>query len=165
MRQQSKLWIAAGLSLAAFAGPALAQGHDPAMGRNLDQIEFAPTPGLPDCARNAVLSGDPTKEPSIILAKIASGCTVPWHWHTPNEHLMMVSGAARIETKGAKPIVLKAGGFAKLAGRHVHRFRCTSDCVMYVQAEGPFDIHYVDERGMEIAPEAALKTTQTARQR
>jgi hypothetical protein len=36
---------------------------------------------------------------------------------------------------------------------------------MYVQAEGPFDIHYVDERGMEIAPEAALKTTQTARQR
>jgi hypothetical protein len=39
---------------------------------------------------------------------------VRWHWHTPNEHLMLVSGRARQE------------------------------CVMYVHSDGPFDIHYVD---------------------
>ena len=31
------------------------------------------TPGLPDCARNAVMSGDPSTGPSIILGKIAAG--------------------------------------------------------------------------------------------
>ena len=78
---------------------------------------------------------------------------------------MMVSGTARVEPKDGKPIVLKEGGFAHLAPRHVHRFTCVSDCLMYVQADGPFDIHYVDAQGMEIPPEAALKAAQTAGRR
>jgi quercetin dioxygenase-like cupin family protein len=141
MRQ---LWIAAGLSLAACAGTAFAQMQGHAIGQNLGDITFAPTPGLPHCARNAVLSGDPAKGPSIILGKIAAGCTVPWHWHTPNEHLMLVSGRARIEPRDAKPFVLEAGGFAKMPSRHVHQFSCLNDCMMYVQSDGPFDIHFVD---------------------
>jgi len=147
------------------AGTASAQEHDPAVGRNMAELKFVAFPGLPSCAVNAVLSGDPAKGPSIILGKIAAGCTVPWHWHTPTEQLMMVSGTARVETKDAKPFVLKAGGYAELPPRHVHQFRCVSDCVMYVHADGPFDIHYVDGQGMEIAPEAALKRRQSAAMR
>ena len=156
-------WLAAGLCAAGYLGAAVAQ--EQAMGRNIDAIKFTATPGLPDCARNAVLDGDPAKGPSIILGRIAAGCTVPWHWHTPNEHLMMVSGRARVETKHGKPIVLGAGGFAKLPARHIHEFRCLSDCQMYVQADGPFDIHYVNAKGEEIAPEAALKSVQAAAKR
>ena len=33
---------------------------------------------------------------------------------------------------------------------------------MYVHADAPFDIHYVDKRGNEIPPDAALKPSQRA---
>src|SRR5947209_1557682 len=71
---------------------ALAEGPGHAVGRSVSEMKFVTFPGLPECGRNAVLSGDPAQGPSIILAKISSGCTVPWHWHSPNEELMMVSG-------------------------------------------------------------------------
>ena len=165
MKDQSGLALAVAVSVMLSAGASLAQAPDHAVGRNLTEMNFVALPGLPGCALNAVQSGDPAKGPSIILAKIASGCTVPWHWHTPNEHLMMVSGTARVEPREGKAIVLKEGGFAHLPPRHVHQFTCLSDCVMYVQADGPFDIHYVDAQGKEIAPEAALKAVQSAQRR
>ncbi len=136
-------YLTLGASLA-VAGTALAQGHEYSVGRNLPDVEFTVTPGLPDCARNAVMSGDPSKGPSIILGKLAAGCTVRWHWHTPNEHLMLVSGRARLEPKDGKPFTLEAGGYAMMPARHVHQFRCLDDCVMYVHSDGAFDIHYVD---------------------
>ena len=139
---------------------ALAEGPGHAVGRNVSEMKFVTFPGLPECGRNTVLSGDPAQGPSIILAKISSGCTVPWHWHSPTEELMMVSGTARLETRDAKPLVLTAAGYAKLPPRHLHQFRCVSECLMYVHADGPFDIHYVDSQGNEIAPEAALKRRQ-----
>ena len=136
-------YLALGASLA-VAGAALAQGHEHSVGRNLPDVQFTVTPGLPDCARNAVMSGDPSKGPSIILGKLAAGCTVRWHWHTPNEHLMLVSGRARLEPKDGKPFTLEAGGYAMMPARHVHQFTCVNECVMYVHSDGPFDIHYVD---------------------
>jgi len=154
-----------GISLVVLAFPvcgALAQSHDHPVGLNLADVTFVALPGLPGCALNAVQSGDPATGPSIILAKIAAGCTVPWHWHTPDEHLMMVSGSARLESRQAKPFILKAGGFAKMPGKHVHQFRCLEDCVMYVQSGGAFDIHYVDANGREIAPQAALQKPSAA---
>ena len=165
MRDRTGLAVAAGVGFMSFAQAGLAQGPDHAVGRNLTEMNFVAIPGLPSCALNAVQGGDPAKGPSIILAKIGSGCTVPWHWHTPNEHLMMVSGTARVESRAGKAIVLKEGGFAHLPPRHVHRFTCLSDCVMYEQADGPFDIHYVDAQGKEIPPETALKAGQSAQRR
>jgi quercetin dioxygenase-like cupin family protein len=120
-------------------------------------MKFVTVPGLPACALNSVQSGDPTKGPSIILAKVATGCTIPWHWHTPNEHLMMVSGVARVEMKDVKPFTLRGGGFAMLPSRHVHQFRCDRDCLFYVYSDAAFDIHYVDGQGKEITPDEALK--------
>lgn len=160
----SKLSIAL-ITLGFPVAETLAQSHDHPVGRNLPDVKFVALPGLPDCALNAVQSGDPAKGPSIILAKIASGCTVPWHWHTPDEHLMMVSGSARLESRDGKPFVLKAGGFATMPGKHVHQFRCLKECVMYVQSDAPFDIRYVDDKGTEISPEAALKTKRKAAMR
>lgn len=48
------------------------------------------------CSVAGIESGDPTKGPSIIVEKFAAGCAIPWHWHTPNEHVMMVSGIFRL---------------------------------------------------------------------
>jgi quercetin dioxygenase-like cupin family protein len=161
MRALARATVAAALPLLACGGAALAEDH--ATGRNLPEMKFVTFPGLPKCGLNSVLNGDPAKTPSTILAKIESGCIVPWHWHTPNEELMMVHGTAQIETRdGSKPFLLKPGGYAKLPPRHVHQFRCVKECLMYVHADGAFDIHYVDRQGREMAPEAALKRTQKA---
>jgi quercetin dioxygenase-like cupin family protein len=139
---------------------ASAQGQESggkSAGQNVAEMEFVTIPGLPTCAPRSVQSGDPTKGPSIILAKVATGCSVPWHWHTPNEHLMLVSGVARLEMKDGKPLTLRAGGFAMMPSRHVHRIQCEQDCLLYVYSDGAFDIHYVGEQGNEITPTEALK--------
>ena len=126
-------------------------------GRNIAEMKFVTVPGLPTCSPGAVQSGDPAKGPSIILAKVAAGCSIPWHWHTPNEHLMIVSGAARLEMKDGKPLTLQAGGFAMMPSRHVHQSRCDRPCVLYIYSDVALDIHYVDGKGKEISPAEALK--------
>ena len=127
-------------------------------GRNMTEMKFVMIPGLPTCGSGSVQSGDPSKGPSIILAKVAAGCSIPWHWHTPNEHVMMVSGMAHIEMKDGAPLTLRAGGFAKMPSRHVHQFRCgAAPCALYIYSDTAFDIHYVDGEGKEISPEQALK--------
>jgi quercetin dioxygenase-like cupin family protein len=140
-----------------FVSPAAAQAPGPMhVGRNVADVTFAPIPGLPTCATAAVQTGDPTKGPSIILSKIAAGCIVPWHWHSPNENLMLVSGVAKIESKDGAPFTLRAGGFAQLPSKHVHQFTCQQACIMYVAADGVFDTHYVNAAGAEISPAEAL---------
>lgn len=125
--------------------------------RNMAQMMFVTVPGLPTCAPGSVQSGDPSRGPSIILAKMAAGCMIPWHWHTPSEHLMIVSGVASAQMKGEKPVTLRAGGFAIMPSHHIHQFRAIKDCVLYVYSDAAFDIHYVDEQGKEISPDEALK--------
>src|SRR5215213_1093394 len=132
------------VSLCLFLGlpaSAAAQAPGAAVGRNLADQTFGPTPGLPTCASGAVQSGNPVNGPSIILARIAAGCVIPWHWHTPNEHLMLVSGVARLQMKDGAPFTLRAGGFALMAAKHVHQFTCQQACVLYVYSDGAFDTH------------------------
>lgn len=127
--------------------------------QNVTEMTFTNVPGLPTCTVSSVQNGDPAKGPSIVFAKIDAGCVIPWHWHTPSEHLMMVSGVARIEMKDGKPLTLESGGFALMPSRHVHQFRCERACSLYIYSDAAFDIHYVDAQGNEISAEDALKST------
>src|SRR6266568_3503354 len=109
---------------------------------------------LPSCTTAAVQSGDPSKGPSIISAKGTAGCLIPWHWHTPNEHVMVISGSAKIEMKdGGKAAVLGPGGYAMMPSKHVHQFTCTSACTAFVSSDAAFAIHYVATAGKEILPD------------
>ena len=128
-------------------------------GQNVTEMTFTNIPGLPTCTVGSVQNGDPAKGPFIIFAKIDAGCVIPWHWHTPSEHLMMVSGVARIEMKDGKPLTLESGGYALMPSRHVHQFRCERACTLYIYSDAAFDIHYVDAQGNEISVEDALKST------
>lgn len=124
--------------------------------RKLAENKFAPLAGLPSCAPMAVESGDPSKGPSVIVFKGTAGCLIPWHWHTPTEHVMIVSGSAKVEMKGGSTATLGAGGYALMPSKHVHQFTCATACVAFVSSDGAFDIHYVDAKGKEIPPDAAL---------
>lgn len=137
------------------AGPPMAMSQPMAV--NMSDMKFMELPGAPTCAQASVLSGDPEKGPSIMLAKAKAGCAFPWHWHTPNENVMMVSGTGRIETKDGKPAMAQPGAYAMMPSKHVHQFRCMTPCALYLYADGPFDMHYVDAQGKEMSPDDALK--------
>ena len=150
------------LSLACGSGIAQARSDAQHAGMNMVEMKFGPVPGLPACTAGSVQNGDPSKGPSVILAKAAKGCVIPWHWHSPSEHLMMISGKARAEMKDAKPLTMHAGAYALMPSKHVHQFTCLQTCTFYVYSDAAFDIHYVDGQGKEIASDDALKMTKKA---
>jgi quercetin dioxygenase-like cupin family protein len=122
-----------------------------------ETAEFATPAGLPDCTKMTALSGDPSKGPSVLLAKMSPGCTVPWHWHTASESLMIVSGSGGAEMKDSKPFQFQPGAYVSMPSHHVHQASCVTGCMMFISLDGAFDIHYVDNKGREIPTDKALK--------
>ncbi len=121
--------------------------------------KFAAVPNTPNCITVAVQKGDPASGPAVMLARFSPGCTAPWHWHTPNENVMFVSGLLRIEMKDGKPAVQRAGDFAFMPSHHIHQAKCVGSaaCLMFIYSDGPFDIHYVGKNDEEIPLSEALK--------
>src|SRR5437879_7686441 len=78
--------------LSLMTATAVAQQTDKPVVQNTSPSQFQKNPGLPDCLTLAVERGDPSNGPSILLVKGTRGCSAPWHFHSPNEQLMMVSG-------------------------------------------------------------------------
>ncbi len=119
-------------------------------------VEF---PNVPPCMMGMVEQGDPATGPSVLLVRAKAGCAIPWHWHTPNEHLMMLSGTLQLQMKGdAAPALLRPGDYALAPAHHVHQARSTGASSFFLHSDGPFDIHYVDASGNEVPPEQVVKT-------
>ncbi len=145
-------------------GLLLCLGTALAVAQDANKMAFAPAakskfinmPVLPQCMTVAVQHGDPSKGPSVLLLKFKAGCVVPWHWHTANENLMLVSGTARAEMKGEQPISVRSGDYVYLPGKSVHQFTALTAVTMFDVPDGAFDIHYVDPSGNEIPPDKAL---------
>jgi quercetin dioxygenase-like cupin family protein len=142
------------------AGPALrsVSAEDKAVYAARATTKFTNFPGLPACMLGSAQNGDPSKGASVILAKTSAGCLVPWHWHTPTEQLMLVSGSMKVEMKDGSPVTLHAGDYLSLPSKHVHQAICPVACTLFVSSDKAFDIHYVDKDGKEISAEEALKS-------
>jgi len=132
-------------------------GQMGSFGHNMAEMKFTTIPPLPTCSTGSVQNGNPASGPSFIYAQAKTGCTIPWHWHTPNEHLVIISGVVRLDMKDAKSVILRPGGFAVMSSKHIHQFHCVSTCQFYVYSDAAFDLHYVDKAGTEITPADALK--------
>ena len=147
--------------VAALAAPWLAAAapvQAPHAGvQNTPDMTFASFAGMPACMVGAVVDGDPAKGAFSVAVRASAGCSVPWHWHTANERLVMVTGTAHVQMKDGKSLQLSPGGFSLMPSRHQHRFSCATKCMLYVQSDAPFDLHYVDTQGNEIPAEQALK--------
>lgn len=155
--------LSAGLLFLVVATSALAQGpgERPIVNKEAT-AKFATAPNRPECFQSLVESGDPSKGPSVLLVKLDPACVVPWHWHTPTEHIMLVTGILGLQAKGEKPAALGRGDFALMPARHVHQAKCQSSaaCEFFIHSDGAFDIHYVNSAGQEIPADEALKGTQ-----
>jgi quercetin dioxygenase-like cupin family protein len=119
---------------------------------------FLAVPGVPACTTIAPLRGNMAIGASTLMVRMRSGCLVPNHWHTPTEELVVLQGAPLAQMKGERPVILKVGSYSQLPSGHIHRFRCTSveDCLIFMVADAPFDIYFVNEKGAMLTPEAAL---------
>jgi len=111
------------------------------------------------CSEAGIETGDPTKGPSIIVEKFARGCAIPWHWHTPNEHVMMVSGTFRFEIQGEASVQVNPGDFVFIPSHHTSQTTCLGPdpCINFLYTDAPADMHFVDETGSEISSEQAQK--------
>ncbi len=141
----------------ALVAPLAAQSSDQMPYAALSSTKFMNLPMLPACMTISAQRGDPMKGAAVLLLKFTSGCVVPWHWHTANENLMMVSGKAKGEMKPGGAHMLTAGDYLFMAGKQVHQFTCISSCLVFDVIDGAFDIHYVNADGKEMTPEEALK--------
>jgi mannose-6-phosphate isomerase-like protein (cupin superfamily) len=124
---------------------------------NPQTLVFTPIPDMPGCASAAILRGNPRWGPAWVLLKLASGCRVPWHWHTANETLLVISGRGTLEMKDGPPLQFAPGAYASLPKHHAHRASCSRSCLLFNGADAAFDIHYVDESGEEISSDEALR--------
>jgi quercetin dioxygenase-like cupin family protein len=93
---------------------------------------------------SAIETGDATIGPSTWILKAPSGCVVPWHSHTAEEHLIVVSGNVLAEMTDHPPTRLGPGGFAMMGGRMPHQFSCQgrSACLMFVTFDRAYDIFW-----------------------
>jgi len=130
-------------------------GQEPLV-KTIQQGTFNTPPNLPGCFTQVVERGDPRTGPYIAFVKLASGCTLPWHWHTANEDLMFTSGTGQFQAKGQQPQTVSEGAYVSMPSRHQHQLACPSGCSFYLTRDGAADIHYVDAAGNEISPETAL---------
>jgi quercetin dioxygenase-like cupin family protein len=126
--------------------------------------KFMAIPTAPKCFTIAVEKGDPNTGPSVILARFAPGCVAPYHWHTPSETAMIVSGSLETQMKDDKAFVGHHGDFVYLPSRHAHRATClgATPCLVFLTSDAAFDIHWVDAQGKEISLDEAIKASTPA---
>lgn len=118
--------------------------------------KFGANPALPACVTVALQDGDPGTGSAIFLLKTTGHCEIPWHWHTANERLIILSGTARLEMKGSPAVVAHHGDLVVMPAKHPHHFTSNGSTEFYLLTDAPFDIHYVNASGEEIPPAQAL---------
>jgi quercetin dioxygenase-like cupin family protein len=157
------LVILATLSLPGVSAAAQQAGDKPIVSPAA-AAKFTALPIAPKCFTIAVEKGDPNTGPSVILARFAPGCVAPFHWHTPSETAMIVSGSLEAQMKDDKAFVGHHGDFVYFPSHHVHRATClgAAPCLVFLTSDAAFDIHWVDAQGKEISLDEAVKAAAPA---
>ena len=106
------------------------------------QLHWGPCPDfIPKGCEIAVLHGDPTQANADVFFKVPANFTIPDHWHTSAERMVLVSGELQVSYDGAPPTVLQPGMYAYGPPRLGHRAVCGSGapCVLFIAFDAPMD--------------------------
>lgn len=126
------------------AEPALALTADDA------QLKWGPCPPfLPNGCAIAVLHGDPAKGNFDVFFKVPAKSTIPLHWHSSAERMVLVKGELQVTYEGQSPVVLKPGTYAYGPAKRPHHGFCASvdPCVLFIAFETPLDAVPVEKAG------------------
>jgi hypothetical protein len=108
-------------------------------------------PNMPKGGKMAVLSGDPSKAgPFVARLQVPANYKIAPHYHSTDEDLTVISGTFyfaegdKMETKGAH--AMQAGSFHHLPAKTHHFAFSKAPAVVQINAQGPFDIVYIDDK-------------------
>lgn len=137
------LRLAGPMMLAAAAAAAAAE--EPAVARRLTDpgLSWNPCPNVfPAGCEIAVLHGDPGQPNADVFFKVPGGYSIPHHWHSSAERMVLVSGELHVTYDGQATVELTPGMYAYGPGRAPHRADCRSPdpCVLFIAFEGPVDV-------------------------
>lgn len=156
-RMRALLIMLGAVAALGVVAPTQAKDTEEMIALNPKTLKFTPIPDMPACASAAILRGNPRWGAAWVLLKLASGCRVPWHWHTANETLVVISGRGTVAMKDGPPLQFVPGAYASLPSHHMHQASCSRECLLFNGADAAFDVHYVDPSGEEISLEEALR--------
>lgn len=139
MKSILTLWIllmCAALSNAQTSQSALViSAHDKA-------LTWGPCPDfIPKGCEIAVLQGDPAKENVDIFFKVPGDFTIPYHKHSSQERMILVSGELEVSYDKHKTALIKKGNFAYGPAQLPHKAYCKegADCILYIGFVAPLD--------------------------
>jgi mannose-6-phosphate isomerase-like protein (cupin superfamily) len=130
---------AAVMLVIAVAGASIARAGSKAVVSSQSGLSWSDA-GIPGVS-TAVVEGDLARGPSRFYLKYAAGFAAPMHHHSPDHYVTTVSGTLVLTVDG-KEQRLVPGSYFALTGKAVHAARCEGsvDCVMFIQAMGPWDV-------------------------
>ncbi len=113
-------------------------------------LKWGPCPPfLPKGCGIAVLHGDPAKDNVDVFLKVPAKSTLPLHWHTSAERMVLVAGELHVTYEGQKTAVMKAGTYAYGPAKRPHKAVCAGAiaCVLFIAFESPLDAVPVEGKG------------------
>lgn len=108
------------------------------------QLKWGPCPDfIPKGCEIAVLHGDPSKNNADVFFKVPGGFSIPEHWHSSAERMVLVSGELRVTYEGQDPVTLKPGMYAYGPAKRPHKADCAKGdpCVLFIAFESAVDAH------------------------
>ena len=106
------------------------------------QLKWGPCPPfLPKGCAIAILHGDPAKDNVDVFFKVPAKSTIPLHWHSSAERMVLVAGELHVTYEGQKTAVLRTGTYAYGPAKRPHKGFCASTvpCVLFIAFESPLD--------------------------
>jgi quercetin dioxygenase-like cupin family protein len=110
-------------------------------------LQWGPCPAfLPAGCGIAVLHGDPAGPQSDVYFKVPAGSTVPAHWHTSAERMVLVSGKLHVTYAGQDTVTMTPGSYAYGPAQHPHHAVCDAGdpCILFIAFDEPVDAFAVE---------------------
>lgn len=140
MRTRMAMMLAGVVLSAAASSAVLAEGHIEIVPLGpIKWVPCDPNAAKPDACQFAFFRGDPKTEAHYRMVQFKAGFTVPPHWHTANEHVVMTRGTMTIAAEGGNEqgTVLKPGDYLFIPARNMHWVPSTDGCIFYLYVDGP----------------------------
>jgi quercetin dioxygenase-like cupin family protein len=105
------------------------------------QLQWGPCPAfMPAGCGLAVLHGDPAKPNADVFLRLPAKATIPDHWHTSAERMVLVAGELSVSYKGQPTVTLKPGMYAYGPAKLPHGASCGSaPCLLFIAFESSVD--------------------------
>jgi quercetin dioxygenase-like cupin family protein len=98
-------------------------------------------PMFPEGCRIAVLHGNPAAPGADVFFQVPGGYTIPAHWHTSAERMVLLTGELEVTYQGQSPVVLVTGQYAYGPAKAPHGAKCRSQepCTLFIAFDLPVD--------------------------